>query len=290
MRAMEQRRRGRYIPATVVFFFQVGGIACAGGFLVPGDVSRPATHASQAQTAQHQQQAQEHVTQANTAGPAEQEEENTVWRELAEELRQIPQSPEESVQGMLEADARKGLLQSLRRAAGREEANAAAEERVRGSEAAATLKADLKAPARRRGSAGKQAKTQASGFDPHLMLSRLAQPVTKLTAKVPQKCFPKEMLSQHSQAQDCLAVLSQCCACCVGLSGNQHACCHVQEAAVVAELPLPPEMQRLEQIFQALNAVHSFLLSAHIQVGLPQATYQDPSIFCFVVLPNVYET
>ena len=40
----------------------------------------------------------------------------------------------------------------------------------------------------------------------------------------------------------------------------------VQEAAVVAELPLPPEMQHLEQIFQALNAVHSFLLSAHIQV------------------------
>ena len=35
----------------------------------------------------------------------------------------------------------------------------------------------------------------------------------------------------------------------------------------MAELPLPPEMQRLEQIFQALNAVHSFLLSAHIQVG-----------------------
>ena len=40
----------------------------------------------------------------------------------------------------------------------------------------------------------------------------------------------------------------------------------VQEAAVVAELPLPPEMRHLEQIFQALNAVHSFLLSAHIQV------------------------
>ena len=42
----------------------------------------------------------------------------------------------------------------------------------------------------------------------------------------------------------------------------------VQEAAVVAELPLPPEMQHLEQIFQALNAVHSFLLSAHIQVHI----------------------
>ena len=42
----------------------------------------------------------------------------------------------------------------------------------------------------------------------------------------------------------------------------------VQEAAVVAELPLPPEMQHLEQIFQALNAVHSFLLSAHIQVRM----------------------
>ena len=42
----------------------------------------------------------------------------------------------------------------------------------------------------------------------------------------------------------------------------------VQEAAVVADLPLPPEMQHLEQIFQALNAVHSFLLSAHIQVHM----------------------
>ena len=46
----------------------------------------------------------------------------------------------------------------------------------------------------------------------------------------------------------------------------------------MAELPLPPEMQRLEQIFQALNAVHSFLLSAHIQVGLRGAMYEDSRV------------
>ena len=47
----------------------------------------------------------------------------------------------------------------------------------------------------------------------------------------------------------------------------------VQEAAVVAELPLPPEMRHLEQIFQALNAVHSFLLSAHIQASLASCPF-----------------
>ena len=47
----------------------------------------------------------------------------------------------------------------------------------------------------------------------------------------------------------------------------------VQEAAVVAELPLPPEMRHVEQIFQALNAVHSFLLSAHIQASLASCPF-----------------
>ena len=201
------------IPAVVMFCEQIGGIGCAGGFIVPGDVSRPATRASKAQTAQHQQQAQEHAPETSAAGPADQEEENAVWRELAEELRQIPQVPEESVQGMLEADAQKGLLQSLRRAAGREEANAAAEERVRGSEAAERLNADLKAPARRRQPAAKQAKTQASGFDPHLMLSRLAQPVTKLTAKVPSDASQmRSSCSTHRCKTDWL-YFPQCSAC-----------------------------------------------------------------------------
>lgn len=40
----------------------------------------------------------------------------------------------------------------------------------------------------------------------------------------------------------------------------------MQEAAVVAELPLPPQLDKLYNIFLALNAVHSFLLSHHIQV------------------------
>ena len=46
----------------------------------------------------------------------------------------------------------------------------------------------------------------------------------------------------------------------------------------MAELPLPQEMQRLEQIFQALNAVHSFLLSAHIQVGRLHVPQQHSSL------------
>ena len=180
----------------------MGDLGYAGGFLVPGDVSRPATRASKAPTAVHQQEMHDDAPETSAADQADQDGENAVWRELAEELRQIPELPEESVQGMLEADAQKGLLQSLRRAAGREEANAAAEERVRGSQAAEGLEADLKAPAKRRRPAGKQTKTQASGFDPHLMLSRLAQPVTKLTAKVPPNASRKQVLSQHSQVQD----------------------------------------------------------------------------------------
>lgn len=40
----------------------------------------------------------------------------------------------------------------------------------------------------------------------------------------------------------------------------------LQEAAVVAELPLPPDLERLHTLFLALNGVHSFLLSQHIQV------------------------
>ena len=40
------------------------------------------------------------------------------------------------------------------------------------------------------------------------------------------------------------------------------------EAAALAELPLPPVLQRLERIFSALNAVYSFLLNMHIQVTL----------------------
>ncbi len=59
----------------------------------------------------------------------------------------------------------------------------------------------------------------------------------------------------------------------------------------MAELPLPPEMQRLEQTFQALNAVHSFLLSAHIQVGLLHGLYEVPDIFKnHVVLPMIQDT
>ena len=35
---------------------------------------------------------------------------------------------------------------------------------------------------------------------------------------------------------------------------------------MVAELPLPPDLERLHALFLALNGVHSFLLSQHIQV------------------------
>ena len=157
---------------------------------MPGDVSRPATHASKAQTGVPSKTPKEHIAEESAAGQADQGEEDAVWRELAEELRQIPQLPEQSVQGVEEADAGQGLLQRLRQAAGQEDADAAAEDRVRGTQAAEGLEADKKAAKKLDRPIRKQTKTQASGFDPHLMLSRLAQPVTKLTAKVPPPCFP----------------------------------------------------------------------------------------------------
>lgn len=40
----------------------------------------------------------------------------------------------------------------------------------------------------------------------------------------------------------------------------------MQEAAVVAELPLSPDLERLYRLFLALNGVHSFMLCHHIQV------------------------
>lgn len=216
-----------------------------------------------------QQETQKHFTRESTAGQADQDAETAVWRELAEELRQIPQLPEESVQGVAEADSGQGLLQRLRQAAGREDADAAAEDRVRGSQVTERRKADKKGTEKRDRPVRKQNKTQASGFDPHLMLSRLAQPVTKLTAKVLPGCFPKSL---HDGIFICKADLQYLDSALPAY--KQHKAhwqpawfCHAQEAAVVAELPLPPEMQTLEQIFQALNAVHSFLLSAHIQVG-----------------------
>jgi hypothetical protein len=41
------------------------------------------------------------------------------------------------------------------------------------------------------------------------------------------------------------------------------------EAAAFAALPLPPELQRLHRLFPAVNALHGFLTSQHMQVGLP---------------------
>lgn len=40
----------------------------------------------------------------------------------------------------------------------------------------------------------------------------------------------------------------------------------MQENAIIGELPLPPVLDQLYQIFLALNGVYSFLLSQHIQV------------------------
>ena len=48
--------------------------------------------------------------------------------------------------------------------------------------------------------------------------------------------------------------------------GVRHMLLPLQEAAVVAELPLPPELERLYSLFLALNGVHSFMLCHHIQV------------------------
>ncbi len=115
---------------------------------------------------------------------ADEGEEDAVWMELAEELRQIPQLPEEAVQGVEDADSGQGLLQRLRQAAGRGEADAAALDRLVDSEAAAAPHADKEESGKRSRPVRKQTRTKAAGFDPHLMLSRLAQPVTKLTAKV----------------------------------------------------------------------------------------------------------
>ena len=38
-----------------------------------------------------------------------------------------------------------------------------------------------------------------------------------------------------------------------------------QVATALAELPLPPALQRLERVFAALNTVCAFLLTQHIQ-------------------------
>ena len=155
----------------------------AGGFLTPGEGSSKAASRSQgppakALTAVQQQQDSE--APSEQAGLAE----DTVWQELAEELRHIPQIPLESATGVTEADAGQGLLQGLRQAAGSDEADATAMERAAGADKGAAAGKAKKAAERRRRPGLKQHKTQAAGFDPHLMLSRLAQPVTKFTAKV----------------------------------------------------------------------------------------------------------
>jgi len=48
-------------------------------------------------------------------------------------------------------------------------------------------------------------------------------------------------------------------------------CCGRQVAGALAELPLPPLLQRLERLFGPLNAVCAFLLTQHIQAR-PAAT------------------
>ncbi len=106
-----------------------------------------------------------------------------MWRELAEELRQIPRLLDEAACGPEAGHANPGLLSALRQAAGTEEADQAAGDRVKPAEARAGLQAD-KPIARRSRLVTKERKTRASGFDPHPMLSRLSQPVTKLNPKV----------------------------------------------------------------------------------------------------------
>ena len=104
---------------------------CAGGFVVPGGVGKAASQArkpgptaagpSQPQQQQQQQQAQPEDTSkaaADEAGKGE----DAVWRELAEELRQIPRLPDEATRGIEAANASQGLLSALRQAAGAEEA------------------------------------------------------------------------------------------------------------------------------------------------------------------------
>lgn len=45
-----------------------------------------------------------------------------------------------------------------------------------------------------------------------------------------------------------------------------------KEAAVVARLPLPAPLKRLQRIFEGLNSVHSFLQKKNIQVILLRAS------------------
>ena len=163
-------------------------VDCAGGFLTPGEDSSQAASQLQglparALTAVQQQQ---DGARDGSEAPAEQDglAEDTVWQELAEELRHIPQVPLEGTTGMAEADAGQGLLQGLRQAAGSDEADATAKERARVADMGAARGKVKNAAERRKRPGPKQHKTQAAGFDPHLMLSRLAQPVTKFTAKV----------------------------------------------------------------------------------------------------------
>ena len=163
-------------------------VDCAGGFLTPGEDSSKAASQSQGPPARALTAGQQQQDGARDDSEAAPEQdglaEDTVWQELAEELRHIPQVPLESTTGVAEADARQGLLQGLRQAAGSDEADATAKERVGAANTGAAGGKVKKAAERRKRPGPKQHKTQAAGFDPHLMLSRLAQPVTKFTAKV----------------------------------------------------------------------------------------------------------
>lgn len=170
---------------------------------MPGEDSQTSQQPQKPAAAPSKAGLQQQVSRDDGTGAAGQagQEEDAVWRELAEELRQIPQIPEESVQGVEEADISQGLLQRLRQAAGRKEANQAAAEKLKSTECGAGMMADKKGKERQSRPARKQTKTQASGFDPHLMLSRLAQPVTKFTAKV--NCV---------YTTDCLVLSNHACA------------------------------------------------------------------------------
>ena len=42
---------------------------------------------------------------------------------------------------------------------------------------------------------------------------------------------------------------------------------NAKEAAIVAKLPLPAPLERLQQVFEGLNTIHSFLQKKNIQVN-----------------------
>ena len=188
--------------------------------------------------------------------------EDLIWMELAEEARHAAATPPPEIAAAAEGEeGARHAEQGQQQEGGKPQQRRPRQARPRKGKRAAPEEPDEAAP-----EASKRARPlEGVAADE---ADRLLNPTTKFTAGV--RC----LTPTATFIQTCQQGLTDLLAYALFL-GVLSICSIMQEAAVVAELPLPPDLDRLHALFLALNGVHSFLLSQHIQVC---------SDFCFLVL------